>query len=131
MVLPAGVPRFCYGHDTYEPLVSSISRIDLFTSQLHVRSACGHRTTAINPWTCMPFHSTMLVGGDGTRGQSGDSAFAEGGEDAAGGTIVTMYANSSAPWLPSPPPTFAFPNWCTFAGDNATESRKLLAECGI
>jgi len=137
MVLPAGVPRFCYGHDTYEPQIASLSRIDIFTHQLHFRSISGHRTTAVNPFTCMPFHSTMLTGGceEASEYDSEEVRAAADSElatpSSGSGEIVTMYANASAPWLPTPAPIFSFPNWCTFAGEEYDAERALLAECGI
>ena len=124
MILGDGTPRFCYGHDTYEPQFAGMSFIDLFTPQLHVRSVSQHRTTAVSAITCMPFHSTMLTGGL-HRGHAAANS-----SDDGGGSIVTLYANGTAPWLPSQP-LFSFPNWCTFAGPEHEAQRELLQECGL
>jgi len=118
MPLSMGVPRYCFGHDMYEDVLTGRSWIDVFTPLLHIANANGTRTTAINAFTCMPYHATMVTGCDG----SGHGACtAPPTAPVSGGAVeaISIFYNNATLW-PAPTTAFAFPSWCTYAAETGS-----------
>jgi hypothetical protein len=116
MPLSQGVPRYCFGHDTYENVLTSRSWIDVFTPLLHMANANGTRTTAINAFTCMPYHATMATGCSGGEDADGEGCSAPSTRPVSGGRLdaISIFYNNATLW-PAPATAYAFPSWCTYA----------------